>query len=203
LPEDYVYHDVSFGHDFGFMEEAPWRKLVRKSTGNNRRWALRENRKTLCSEDAALPLEQFRAELEDAMKVVDPIYQPFLEWLPDLVASLALVETMADGQPHPTMTVAVMKHAVVVGKWLANCHFQGVQEMLGESVIPATPDTPVIPDTERRILTTLRRKGPMKPRDLARSLNRVSSADRNSGIEWLVQRNLAVWTPDGLVRAEK
>jgi hypothetical protein len=203
LPEDCVHYDIPNGHNSPEFDTLDWLDLASEVTGWPTLWSMCEDRMITCSEDAALPLVGFREELKDIMKLVNPTYRPFLEWLPDLVASLATVLSFVEDGQERSMKKSVMEQAVIIGKWLANCHYQGVREALGALTIPATPDTTAIPDTERRILTTLRRKGPMKPRDLARSLNRVSSSDRNSGIEWLVQRNLAVWTPEGLVRAEK
>lgn len=200
LPEDWTHADIPCGHGHAELDTRPWKELVVAVTGHPRPWAFGETRKMACSEEAAAVLASFRAELRDVLKAVDPSFRSHLEWLPDLAGSVAATLCFAGDSLGLVLKPATMEHAVLIVKWLANGHYQGLQEVFGGCSIPDAPDSTAFPDISRRILTRLRQRGAMSPRDLTRSLGGMAAPARNAAIDWLVDRKLAVWTSDRRVR---
>lgn len=201
LSEDFTPYDISPGHEFGFKERAHWNDLVNRVTGAPHFWAMEKNRRIDCPQDAAAPLLVFRSELRELLKVVHPAYHIYLAWLPDLAASIALTIWFAQNPGATTVDRATVQHAVTITKWLANCHFKGLQEMLQVDPVPDVSDKPAIPDRQRLILEKLRVKGPMRPREISRSCYRMKASARDQALKWLREREMVVFRDDGVVQA--
>jgi hypothetical protein len=201
LPEEFVPYDVSSGHEFGFIERKPWNDLIKRVTGFPNFWSLQGKRKVNCSEESAASVESFRKELEDVLKAIDPAYHPFVSWLPDLAAKIAVTICFAQNPEASFIGSRVVQHAVAITKWLGNCHFKGMQEILQVEPVPDVSDQPAIPDKPRLILEKLRIKGPMKPREISRSCYQMTASARDHALNWLRERNFVVFRPDGKVQA--
>lgn len=201
LSEEFTPYDISYGHEFGFMELGPWNETIKRVMRFPNFWCLEGNRQIECSAEAAVPLEEFRVELNDVLKVIHPTYRLFVEWLPDLAAKIALILCFTQNPETSFIGVRHMSHAVAITKWLANCHFQGLQKILQVEPLPDISDRTAIPDESRRILEKLRTKGPMRPRQISRSCFQLTAPARDNALNWLEDRNLVVFRSDGLVQA--
>ncbi|MCB1064282.1 MAG: helix-turn-helix transcriptional regulator [Verrucomicrobiae bacterium] len=201
LPEDFTPYDISPGHELGFMEAGPWNDLVKRVTGFPAFWAMHKNQTINCPTDSATPLEGFKSELEEILKVVHPCYRTYLHWLPDLAASITITICFVRNPEATTIDCETVNHAVTITKWLSNCHFRGLQEILQVEPVPDVSDRPAIPDRPRLILEKLRVKGPMTPREISRSCFQMTASARDHALNWLQERELVVFRRDGLVQA--
>lgn len=201
LPEEFTPYDLSRGHELGFMELSPWNQIIKQVMQFPNFWSLKGTRQIDCSTEAAAPLEKFRVELNDVLKVITPSYRIFVGWLPDLAAKIALILCITQDPEKSSIDVRHMSHAVTITKWLANCHFKGLQKILQVEPLPDISDRTAIPDNQRRILEKLRTKGPMRPRQISRSCYQLTAPDRDNALNWLEERNLVFFRPDGLIQA--
>jgi len=197
LPDDYPHFDIPCGGDFAIKGVPVWEDLIYQVMDVPKLWAIEHTMRVKCPQEAIGWLHLLRHDLEDSMKLIDQRFQPFLTWLPDLAASLGLIKHFSKSCPTPKMDPEDMRHATTITRWLANCHFRGLQEVMGPSTITPKSDLTERDFIASGILNLLMQNGPMKPRDISRCFNRVDTSVRNLAMEKLLETKSVAWKEDG------
>lgn len=164
-------------------------------------------------------VDEFFAQFAIALTKAPENMQPYLSWLPDLLMRLIPAIVMArsmDALKQQTIAgaasagqsstvpqnapVTMMQEAVRLTRWLCQEHYRTVCSYMAVTSANSDQQATDITDKaalEEVILSKLREKGPIDPRDLQRCFHKLCAEDRDMAISRLKSTGRVLKMDDG------